>query len=374
MDPYRSVAYSRECSEKIVNESIKLLKKKMSINCEIPHKIIAIACSIKHAEQISDLYESKGYKVGLVHSNLSDYQKNKVLNNIKNHRVQVVVNVAMLGEGYDHSYLSIAAIFRPFRNELPYTQFIGRILRIIDDEKATPNDNIGQIVSHKHLELSNLWEKYKVEIQESEIIKKLRGYDEILDYDFDNTDGNDTVVRDVEKLGEVIHIGKGRLSVEAYLDTELIRMSKEKDEELKTKIEQIKSILGLDEEQALLMIQQVESSPSAMKRPDLVYSNKKKTVDSKIREEIVPSLIRVYNIKEDGDDLKKLPLFTGKYWYITNKVDKNNAMLAMYMNCYLKDRIGKSRKDWVDDDFNRAFVILDELKKYVENNLKDFCG
>jgi len=25
-----------------------------------------------------------------------------------------------IGEGYDHPYLSIAAIFRPFRNELPY--------------------------------------------------------------------------------------------------------------------------------------------------------------------------------------------------------------------------------------------------------------
>ena len=38
------------------------------------------------------------------------------------------------------------AIFRPFKAELPHIQFIGRILRYIDDENATPIDNVGQII------------------------------------------------------------------------------------------------------------------------------------------------------------------------------------------------------------------------------------
>ncbi|UZQ49566.1 hypothetical protein [Clostridium kluyveri] len=103
---------------------------------------------------------------------------------IENHNVKVVINVAMLGEGYDHPYLSIAAIFRPFRNELPYIQFIGRVLRIINEGLA--KDNIAPIVSHENLDLDELWQKYKIEIQESEIIKRLRNYDEILDEDFDD--------------------------------------------------------------------------------------------------------------------------------------------------------------------------------------------
>ncbi|WFD09740.1 DEAD/DEAH box helicase [Tepidibacter hydrothermalis] len=371
----RSVAYSLECSEKIVDNSIKLLKKKLNNGSKIPHKIIGIACSIKHAEQICELYENKGYKVALVHSKLNQNIKNKVMKDIENHRVQVVINVAMLGEGYDHPYLSVAAIFRPFRNELPYAQFIGRILRTISDEKAKPEDNIGQIVSHKHLELRKLWDKYKIEIQESEIIKKLRDYDELLDEDFDTGTRTNIEGSQNEILGNAKHYGESKLSVEAYLDTELIRKSREKDIEDKAKIEQLKSLFkGITDEQAMLMIEQMGNDSSAMKRPDLIYSTKKKDIDARIREEIVPRLIRIYKIDEEDDELKELSLFRGKYWYIKNKVKKNNAMLAMYMNAYLKDRIGKSRKDWLDNDFDIAFSVLDELEKYVEKNLKEFCS
>lgn len=368
----RSVAYSLECSEKIVDASIQILDKKNQQNKDIPHKIIAIACSIPHAKQIDQLYRTKGYEVGLIHSELNENEKDKVMKDIENHRVQVVVNVAMLGEGYDHPYLSIAAIFRPFRNELPYTQFIGRVLRYINDDNAVASDNIAQIVSHKHLELDNLWDKYKIEIQESEIIKKLKDYDDLLNDDLDEKENNNNN-SEIEILGQASHYGNSELSVEAYLNTELIRESKERDKIIRNKIEQIKSILGITDEQAELMVQQMESSSSAMKRPDLIYSRKKKDLDATIREEIVPELIRVYNINEDGDNLKYLSIFDNKYWYVPNRAKKNNAMLAYYINCYLKDRIGKNRKKWLTDDFDRAFVILDELKKHIERSLDIFC-
>lgn len=58
----RSVAYSLSCSEKVVDESIRLLKQKLESSPHIPHKIIAVACSIPHANQIKLLYESKGIK------------------------------------------------------------------------------------------------------------------------------------------------------------------------------------------------------------------------------------------------------------------------------------------------------------------------
>lgn len=363
-----SVAYSVECSERVVDESIKLLKEKL-YNSNIPHKIIAVACSIKHAKQIAELYEKKGYKTALVHSKLTEQEKNTVMKLIENHNVKVVINVAMLGEGYDHPYLSVAAIFRPFRNELPYVQFIGRVLRIINE--GTAKDNVAQIVSHKNLELDRLWQKYKIEIQESEIIKKLKDYDPIFDEDFDK-DGANCNNNEPDVLGNVKQYGSSILSVEDYLDTELLRKSKEDEKKLQEKMKQLTKVLGVSEEQAKLMIQQVESNSSTFKRPDLIYSKKKKDIDGRIREEIVPRLISTYKIDEEGSDLANLPLFKGKYWYIINKVKKNNAMLPMYMNSYLKDKIGKSRAQWLDDDFNRAFIILDELEVYVEKNIKDF--
>lgn len=233
----RSVAYSKSCSEKVVDESIRPLKRK-TINSNIPHKIIAIACSIPHAKQICGLYESKGLAVALMHSELNECEKKKVFKDIENHRVQVVVNVAMLGEGYDHPYLSITAIFRQFRNELPYTQFIGRILRTISDEGVKANDNIGQIVSHKHLELDNLWERYKIEIQESEIIGKLKDYDSVLDEEIDDGVEKGVSVKGID-VGDASDYGRGSLLIETYLDTEITRKAKEEDDKTKEKIEQI---------------------------------------------------------------------------------------------------------------------------------------
>ena len=54
----------------------------------------------------------------------------------------------MLGEGFDHPKLSIAAIFRPFSLLLaPYIQFVGRILRVVVQNDPTHPDNYGYIVT-----------------------------------------------------------------------------------------------------------------------------------------------------------------------------------------------------------------------------------
>lgn len=75
----------------------------------------------------------------------------------------------MLGEGYDHPYLSVAAIFRPYRSLAPYSQFIGRILRRIPDQvTANPIDNIGTVVAHRDLGLDPLWKEY---MQEKDFVK-----------------------------------------------------------------------------------------------------------------------------------------------------------------------------------------------------------
>ena len=124
----------------------------------------------------------------------------------------------------DHPYLSIAAIYRPFRAELPYIQFIGRILRNINDYNVRPIDNIGQIISHKNLELDNLWGKYKKEIDESEIIKRLIQDPEIDDLwndEHDNLHGDKNTGNNLIQLGRAYDYGSGTLVSDSYLDTEI---------------------------------------------------------------------------------------------------------------------------------------------------------
>lgn len=367
----RSVAYSEECSKKVVDASIKLLEDKLRDNNPIPHKIIAVACSIKHAEQIKKLYEKCGYMATIIHSKLSDDEIEKAKSDINNNRVKVVINVAMLGEGYDHPYLSVAAIFRPFRNALPYEQFVGRILRRINDEKATrASDNIGDIISHKHLGLDEMWQKYKIEVEESEIIKKLREQDEFEEKDIDKGSGEEDI--NSPDFGKVLEYGKGIITGVNYIDTEIIRRNKEEEKIREEKIKGIQELLKIEREKAIQILNTTESINNQIKRPDLYFSRKKKDIDDRIKEDIVPDIIAKNGINKDDNNLKLCRLFTGKYKWIPSKGKNNGGMLAIYFEFYLKCIMGLPKSEWKLTDYDIANEKLDEAAEYAEKVIENF--
>ncbi len=360
----RSVAYSKDCSEKVVDKSIELLEKKLANNSNVPHKIIAVACSITHAKQIKELYEKKGYKCALIHSELEKAKKDEALKNIENHRVKVVIHVAMLGEGYDHPFLSIAAIFRPYRHILPYAQFIGRILRIIPPEIDTkPEDNIGQIVAHKHLGLEELWDYYKVEIHESETIKYLEEQSDYKDLYTDIGSGEKTQDRSV---GLAFEEGTGTILGDTYLDTELIKERNKRIEEEQKKVQELQKLLKISEQEARKIINQAEGNNQSIKRPDLYFKRIGKDVDFRIKAEIVPELIEKYKIPKEDNCLQFLRIFRNKnFSWIPQRVKNNAGMLAAYFSHALNIRIGYKKEYWTPSDFEAADSKLDEIYEYV---------
>jgi len=366
----RSVAYSIECSRSVVDASLRLLDHKRRDNSKVPHKIIAVACSIDHAKQIKELYIERGYKAELIHSRQNTEDISRIKNDIKNHRIDIIINVAMLGEGYDHEYLSIAAIFRPFKSELPYEQFIGRVLRAIpDDIIEKEDDNIADVISHKNLYLIELWEKYKIEIQESEVIKHLQ-----LENILEETDAKyDAQGERIIRIGNAIEKGTGRLVEDLYLNTELIKKHKLEQEKQAEDIKKLQELLSIDYEQALSIYNQTRTKETAaIKRPDLYFSNKKKNLDAEIRDVIVPGLITKYDIDQLSSSLVNCRLFSGRFNWIKSMNANNGAMLAMYFNGYLKGELGKAREDWTTADFDNAFGKLPVIIEYVEKVLSDY--
>ena len=57
----------------------------------------------------------------------------KTFEDLKYGRIEVIVHIGMLGEGFDHPPLGVAAIFRPYKSLNPYIQFLGRVLRRNDE-------------------------------------------------------------------------------------------------------------------------------------------------------------------------------------------------------------------------------------------------
>lgn len=375
----RSVAYAPECSKKVVDKSIEFLEEKRSIS-NVPHKIIAVACSIEHAEQIKEMYELRKYKTAIVHSDMEEKEKKSAFKDIENHRVDVVVNVSMLGEGYDHPYLSIAAIFRPFRSQLPYAQFIGRILRTIpEDEVQSASDNVGVIISHKHLYLDELWKYYKEQIQESEIIKYLKEQEDKMVLDTDRDYDCEQKYRQDRTIGLATEVGNGKLVADTYLTTELICKHREEQKIINEKIEELQKILNIDRGKALSLLKQSEGIKSEIKRPDKYFARRRKNIDVRIKEEIVPELIVKNKINKETDELRESSLFRYRYSWIpdflgkTSKVN-NASLLAVYFINYLNDKIGKKKKDWKNSDYDIAYKKLEEAVDYVDKVLKEFMS
>ncbi|WP_212698505.1 DEAD/DEAH box helicase [Vallitalea pronyensis] len=177
----KSVALSKECSVDVIKESIKELKKIKEISTKVPHKILAIACSIVHAQDVALWYEEMGQNVIIIHSKMSKEDRDKNLLDIEEHKCDVVVSVDMLKEGYDHRYLSVLAIFRPYRSKNAFAQIVGRVLRIIPEEEVTDYgiDNNACVVYHEEIGLDKMWNDFKREVAKSTIPPK-----EYPDYEF----------------------------------------------------------------------------------------------------------------------------------------------------------------------------------------------
>jgi superfamily II DNA or RNA helicase len=156
----KGVALAPECNRHIVEISIarcRSLREKTGVK----HQIIAAACSVDHARQIRALFQQHGFEAREIHSDMGQEEQDEVLALLKQGRLDCIVQVQMLGEGFDHPPLSVAAVFRPFRSLSPYIQFVGRIMRVIHENEPGHPDNHGIIVSHIGLNNDEHWDDFR---------------------------------------------------------------------------------------------------------------------------------------------------------------------------------------------------------------------
>lgn len=154
----RGIAMSPDCCASIAK---KAHEKWQALQAEFPttsHQIIASAISIRHAREfVKPAFESLGMKVGMVSSDGEDSKKNaQVLAAFDQGKIDVLVHVGMLGEGFDRPKLGVAAIFRPYKSLNPYIQFVGRVIR--RNEPATHC----YVVSHLGLNQNKRFEEFRL--------------------------------------------------------------------------------------------------------------------------------------------------------------------------------------------------------------------
>lgn len=165
----RGVALAPECNKHIAEASILRcmnLRKRTGLR----HQIIAAACSVDHARQVRSIYEQLGMTAREIYSEMDSDKQETIIQQLKDGKLDCIVQVQMLGEGFDHPPLSVAAVFRPYRSLSPYVQFVGRIMRVIHQDDPAHPDNQGYVVSHVGLNNDDNWRDFRdVDFEDQQI-------------------------------------------------------------------------------------------------------------------------------------------------------------------------------------------------------------
>lgn len=157
----RSIVTSTETLSTIVDASIRELDRLRAETGENRLKIIASALNFEHCRQIVQAYAARGRRAGYVHSREDGAANHRVMQQLENHQLDVIVQVRKLGEGFDHPFLAVAAVFSIFNNLSPFVQFVGRIMRVIVQNAPQHVVNQGVVVFHAGANIARQWSDFQ---------------------------------------------------------------------------------------------------------------------------------------------------------------------------------------------------------------------
>lgn len=107
-------------------------------------KGIVYAINKQHARNIAELYSSKGYVSVNIDCDTPKDERERLLREFKEGKIQVLVNVELFTEGFDCPDVSFVQLARPTRSLAMYLQQVGRGLRYVEGkEKTIFIDNVG---------------------------------------------------------------------------------------------------------------------------------------------------------------------------------------------------------------------------------------
>ncbi len=126
-----------------MDEVASILDKRLITDAVIKHwkeksstrKTIIFCSTVAHAQNVCDAFVASGVHAVLIHGELSDGERKSRLAEYETGQAQVVVNVAVLTEGYDYTPTSCVVLLRPSSYKSTFIQMVGRGLRTVDPEE-----------------------------------------------------------------------------------------------------------------------------------------------------------------------------------------------------------------------------------------------
>ena len=354
----RGIALSPPCNKHIVETSLEKLEELRQSGTK--HQLIAVACSIDHAKEVRSLYKERGYSANVIHSEQHKQKREEVINSLRNGTLDCIVQVQMLGEGFDHPKLSVAAIFRPFRSLAPYIQFVGRIMRVIEQGKESHPDNAGHIVTHLGMNLDELLRKFnQFENDDHAFWGDVIGDDKTIGSRLSEGEATSTVH---DEVAVVINETVGSTLEEDFLTDD--------DQYLVEDIRERLKLLGLDPTHAEEVVKKARSAnmrklpPTEpfVVQPQRELEEARGRLDEKARR-AAQQLLNKASLSREGTELA--------YKYkVANATGKSNYTSAIIMvNIEIRKTLGKKRGDASSEELKQMSGGLDAIIKILVNRI-----
>lgn len=359
----RGVALAKPCNQHIVDSSLAKLEELRLSGTQ--HQLIAVACSINHAKDIRTLYKERGYSADVIHSNQKSDEQERILAELRNGTLDCIIQVQMLGEGFDHQKLSVAAIFRPFRSLAPYIQFVGRIMRVVVQNDPSHPDNAGHIVTHLGMNLDKRLQEFKDFEADDQAFwdKVIGGADPEVPADVREGKARLRAGEQVVVHGEIVD----SLWEEDFTSTE--------DQQVVDDLRERMRLFGLDPSQ-------VEEFVKRAKLPTIRKGKPSEAFPVQPQREWEEAKKRLY---EQGQRLAKLLLnhveldMNGTeipYKFKSLKLaGRGNYICALMMvNTAINERLGKQRDEASTEEFKTILDSLDDILQPLVRKLRKVKG
>ena len=109
---------------------------------------IAFCISVKHGQYVTNKFKNAGYTAELISGSMNSDDRKILIDNFKNGKIQILVSINVVSEGFDVEGCYVAILLRPTQSESLYLQQVGRVLRPEHNKVAIVLDHVGNTKRH----------------------------------------------------------------------------------------------------------------------------------------------------------------------------------------------------------------------------------
>ena len=109
---------------------------------------IAFCISVKHGQYVTNKFKEAGYTAELITGSMNSDDRKTLVDNFKDGKVQILVSIDVVSEGFDVENCYVAILLRPTQSEALYIQQVGRVLRPEPNKVAIVLDHVGNTKRH----------------------------------------------------------------------------------------------------------------------------------------------------------------------------------------------------------------------------------